>query len=30
MAIGIGWNIQDGLPVVEPIVDQERRGRKAG
>jgi predicted RNase H-like HicB family nuclease len=30
LAIGIGWNVEDGLPVVEPIIDQERSQSKAG
>ncbi len=31
LAIGVAWNIADGRPVAEPIIDQERRaGRKAG
>ena len=28
LAIGVAWNIADGLPVAEPIIDQERRTRR--
>lgn len=29
LAIAVGWNIEDGLPIVQPVIDQEPR-RKAG
>lgn len=27
LAVGVAWNIEDGLPIAEPIIDRERRLR---